>query len=47
MSALLFSCMTLLGRECDKIYHVLLPQTIEFGATPTFFFPTLRRLYPT
>lgn len=39
MSALLFSCMTLLGRECDKIYHVLLPQTIEFGATPTFFFP--------
>ena len=40
MSTLLFSCMTLLGRECDKIYHVLLPQTIEFGATPTFFFPT-------
>lgn len=39
MSALLFSCMTLLGRECDKVYHVLLPQAIEFGATPTFFFP--------
>ena len=39
MSALLFSCMTLLGRECDKIYHVLLPQAIEFGATPTFYFP--------
>ena len=47
MSALLFSCMTLLGRECDKVYHVLLPQAIEFGATPTFYFPTLRRLYPT
>lgn len=39
MSALLFSCMTLLGRECDKVYHILLPPAIEFGATPTFFFP--------
>ena len=25
MSALLFSCMTLLGREDDKVYHVLIP----------------------
>lgn len=39
MSALLFSCMTLLGRECDKVYHVLLPQELEQGATPEFFYP--------
>ena len=39
MSALLFSCMTLLGRECDKVYHVLLPQDLEQGATPEFFYP--------
>ena len=39
MSALLFSCMTLLGRECDKVYHVLLPQAIEFGSTPSFYYP--------
>ncbi len=45
MSALLFSCMTLLGRECDKIYHVLLPQAIEFGATPTFYFPKRGAIY--
>lgn len=45
MSALLFSCMTLLGRECDKIYHVLLPQAIEAGATPTFFFPKRSTTY--
>ena len=45
MSALLFSCMTLLGRECDKVYHVLLPQAIEFGATPTFYFPKRGAIY--
>ena len=39
MSALLFSCMTLLGRECDKVYHVLLPQELEQGSTPDFFYP--------
>lgn len=39
MSALLFSCMTLLGRECDKVYHVLLPPGFEQGAEPPFFFP--------
>ena len=39
ISALLFSCMTLLGRECDKVYHVLLPQDLEQGATPEFFYP--------
>ncbi len=39
MSALLFSCMTLLGREQDKVYHVLLPPEFEQGAKPPFFFP--------
>lgn len=39
MSALLFSCMTLLGREQDKVYHVLLPPVLEGGVTPTFFYP--------
>ena len=39
MSALLFSCMTLLGRECDKVYHVLLPPGFEQGSEPPFFFP--------
>ena len=39
MSALLFSCMTLLGREQDKVYHVLLPPEFEQGVEPPFFFP--------
>lgn len=39
MSALLFSCMTLLGRDCDKVYHVLLPQVLERGVSPPFYFP--------
>ncbi len=39
MSALLFSCMSLLGREQDKVYHVLLPPAIEGGVTPTFYYP--------
>lgn len=39
MSALLFSCMTLLGRECDKVYHVLLPREFEGGTEPIFYFP--------
>ena len=39
MSALLFSCMSLLGREQDKVYHVLLPLAIEGGVTPTFYYP--------
>ena len=29
ISALLFSCMTLLGREQDKVYHVLLPPVLS------------------
>ena len=40
MSALLFSCMTLLGREDDKVYHVLPPPEFEGGSVqPPFFFP--------
>ena len=39
MSALLFSCMTLLGREQDKVYHVLIPPEYECGMEPPFFFP--------
>ena len=39
MSALLFSCMTLLGRDCDRIVHVLLPQELEGGSEPSFYFP--------
>jgi CRISPR-associated protein (TIGR02584 family) len=39
MSALLLSCMTLLGRECDKVYHVLLPSEFEGGTEPAFYFP--------
>ena len=39
MSALLFSCMSLLGREQDKVYHVLLPPALEGGVSPTFYYP--------
>ncbi len=39
MSALLFSCMTLLGREEDKVYHVLIPPEYECGMSPKFYFP--------
>lgn len=39
MSALLFSCMTLLGREDDKVFHVLLPPEFEGGVTPPMYYP--------
>ena len=39
MSALLFSCMTLVGREQDKVYHVLIPPEYECGMEPPFYFP--------
>jgi CRISPR-associated protein (TIGR02584 family) len=39
MSALLFSCMSLLGREDDKVYHVMLPQEFEGGTTQVVYFP--------
>ena len=35
MSALLFSCMSLLGREDDKVYHVLIPPEYECGMSKT------------
>lgn len=39
MTALLFSCMTLLGRKDDKVYHVLIPPEYEGRLNPTFYFP--------
>lgn len=39
MSALLFSCMSLLAREDDKVLHVLIPQEYEGRLSPTFYFP--------
>lgn len=39
MSALLFSCMSLLGREQDRVYHVLPPEGLEGGTEPPLFFP--------
>ena len=47
MSALLFSCMSLLGREQDKVYHVLLPPALEGGVTPTFYYPKRGSTYTT
>ena len=38
MSALLLNCMGLLGRDCDKVFHVLTtPDAIAFS--PKFYFP--------
>ena len=45
MSALLFSCMSLLGREQDKVYHVLLPPVLEGGVAPTFYYPKRNATY--
>ena len=39
MSALLLSCMSLLGRDEDKVVHVLMPEELEGGAEPPFYFP--------
>ena len=39
MSALLLSCMTLLGREDDKVFHVLLPKDLEGRVEPTMYYP--------
>ena len=39
LSALLFSCMTLLGREDDRVFHVLLPPEFEGGVTPPMYYP--------
>ena len=39
MSALLFSCMSLLGREDDKVFHILLPNEFEGGVEPPMYYP--------
>lgn len=39
MSALLLSCMPLLGRADDRVYHVLLPPEFEGRLDPPFHFP--------
>lgn len=39
MSALLFSCMSLLGREDDKVFHILLPAEFEGGVEPPMYYP--------
>lgn len=39
MSALIFSCMTLVGRDEDKIVHVLPPAELEGGSEPVFYYP--------
>ena len=39
MSALLLSCMSLLGCDEDKVVHVLLPEELEGGSEPPFYFP--------
>lgn len=39
MGALLHAAMTLLGRETDRVTHVLAPEPYETGVTPRFYFP--------
>ncbi len=39
MSALLLSCMTLVGRPEDKVYHVLTVPQFEGRMDPPFFYP--------
>lgn len=39
MSALMLSCMSLLGRDYDHVLHVLVNQPYDGRLEPTFFFP--------
>jgi CRISPR-associated protein (TIGR02584 family) len=39
MSALLYACMSLVGREQDRVTHVLVPGDLERRRDPPFFFP--------
>lgn len=39
MSALLYSCMSLLGREQDRIVHVLVSHPYDGGVNPPFYWP--------
>lgn len=45
MSALLFSCMSLLGREDDKVFHVLPPPELDGGVVPTMYYPKKGAMY--
>jgi CRISPR-associated protein (TIGR02584 family) len=43
MVALLYGCMSLLGRSQDRLTHVLVSQPFdEPGLTPRFYFPTIK-----
>lgn len=39
MGALLYGCMTLIGREHDRITHVLVDEALEKRREPKFYFP--------
>ncbi len=39
MGALLYGCMTLIGREDDRITHVLVSEKLERRQNPKFYFP--------
>lgn len=39
MGALALQCISLVGREEDKVYHVLVNPPFDTGLTPPFFFP--------
>jgi CRISPR-associated protein (TIGR02584 family) len=39
MSALLYACVSLLGRETDRITHVLVREDLEQRRDPKFYFP--------
>lgn len=43
MSALLYACMTLIGRETDRVTHVLVAPSLERQRDPRFYFPRNRR----
>ncbi len=38
MGALLYACMSLLGRETDRLTHVLIRDPFETGVSPQFYF---------
>ncbi len=43
MGALLYAAMTLLGRETDRITHVLVDEALEKRPEPKFYFPSTAR----
>lgn len=42
MSALLYACMTLIGRETDRLTHVLVNDPYDSDLEPRFYFPDQR-----